>query len=399
MTLIWKLLREHMSIGQLSGFFLANLLGMTIVLLSIQFYKDITPLFRSGDSFMKKDFMIVSKKVNAINSLLRNNNTFSEQEIDDLKKQRFIEEVGVFTPSQYKVYAGVGMKDTGINMSTDMFFESVPDNFVDANLDKWHFNSSDSVIPIIIPRNYLNLYNFGFAQSRNLPQLSEGIMSLIQMDIYLRGNGYSNQFKGNIVGFSNRLNTILVPQSFMNWANKKMAPNNFPQPSRLIVEVNNPSDSAITSYFTEKGYEIEDGKLDTGKTNYFLRLIIFIVIGVGVFISILSFYILLLSIFLLLQKNTTKLENLLLIGFTPRQVAFPYQALTVALNSIILILSILIVLSLRHAYLKAIYPIFPQIEVSSPYLTYICGSLLFIFIVFLNIYLIKRKIIAIWKHE
>ena len=40
-TLVWKLLRQHISIGQLAGFFLANLFGMMIVLLSVQFYKDV----------------------------------------------------------------------------------------------------------------------------------------------------------------------------------------------------------------------------------------------------------------------------------------------------------------------------------------------------------------------
>ena len=39
MKLIWKLLRQHISIGQLAGFFLANLFGMVIVLLSVQFIK------------------------------------------------------------------------------------------------------------------------------------------------------------------------------------------------------------------------------------------------------------------------------------------------------------------------------------------------------------------------
>ena len=29
-TLVWKLLRQHISIGQLAGFFLANLFGMII---------------------------------------------------------------------------------------------------------------------------------------------------------------------------------------------------------------------------------------------------------------------------------------------------------------------------------------------------------------------------------
>ena len=43
-TLVWKLLRQHISIGQLAGFFLANLFGMMIVLLSVQFYKDVNAL-------------------------------------------------------------------------------------------------------------------------------------------------------------------------------------------------------------------------------------------------------------------------------------------------------------------------------------------------------------------
>ena len=116
------------------------------------------------------------------------------------------------------------MQEAGIHLSTEMFFESVPDEYVDVNLDKWHFDEFSQVIPIIIPRNYLNLYNFGFAQSRSLPKLSEGLMNLIQMDISLRGNGRVEQFKGKIVGFSNRLNTILVPQTFMDWANKSLLP-------------------------------------------------------------------------------------------------------------------------------------------------------------------------------
>ena len=338
--LVWKLLRQHISIGQLSGFFLANLFGMLIVLLSIQFYRDVLPLFTQGDSFMKKDYIIATKKISTLGSLTGRSNTFTKQEIEDLQHQPFTRSVGAFTPSLFKVSAGLGMQEAGIHLSTEMFFESVPDEYVDVSLDKWHFDENSHTIPIIIPRNYLNLYNFGFAQSRSLPKLSEGVMSLIQMDIIMRGNGRVEQYKGNIVGFSNRLNTILVPQSFMKWANQTFAPNQEPQPSRLIVEVNNPTDTAITDYFQQKNYETEGNNLDAGKTTYFLRLITGIVMGVGLFISLLSFYILMLSIFLLLQKNTVKLENLLLIGYSPVKVAMPYDLLTIGLNLIVFLLSI-----------------------------------------------------------
>ena len=397
--LVWKLLRQHISIGQLTGFFFANLFGMMIVLLSIQFYKDVIPVFTEGDSFMKKDFIIATKRISALGSFTGTSNVFTSKDIDDLKKQSFTKTVERFTPSQFKVSAGFGMQEAGIRLSTDMFFEAVPDEFVDIKLDKWHFDKGSHTIPIIIPRNYLNLYNFGFAQSRSLPKISEGLMGLIQMDIMMRGNGRVEQYKGSIVGFSNRLNTILVPQSFMDWANKEFAPETEAQPARLIIEVKNPADSNIATYFQKKGYETEDGKLDAGKTTYFLRLIIGIVLGVGLFISVLSFYILMLSIFLLLQKNTTKLESLLLIGYSPNRVAFPYQALTLILNFTVLLLSIGMVSYLRTYYIDTIRGLFPQLETASLFPTIIVGVLLFITISAINIIIVKHKVISIWLHK
>ena len=395
--LVWKLLRQHISVGQLTGFFLANLFGMMIVLLSIQFYQDVLPIFTQGDSFMKKEYIIATKKISTLGSLTGKSNTFSPKDIEEMKEQPFTENVGVFTPSLFKVSAGLGMQKAGIHLSTEMFFESVPDEYVDVNLDKWLFDKETRVIPIIIPRNYLNLYNFGFAQSRSLPKLSEGLISMIQMDITLRGNGRVEQFKGQIAGFSNRLNTILVPQTFMDWANMSFAPGKVAHPSRLIVEVKNPTDTAISDYFQQKHYETEGDSLDAGKTTYFLRLITGIVMGVGLFISILSFYILMLSIFLLLQKNTVKLENLLLIGYTPKQIALPYNILAVSLNLLVLTLSVGGVTWLRSYYTEIISTLFPQIETGTLLPCWIVGCTLFLAVSLLNIILIHRKIARIWK--
>ncbi len=397
--LVWKLLRRHISIGQLTGFFLANLLGMTIVLMSVQFYSDVLPVFTSGDSFMKKDYIIATKRISALGGITGKDNTFSKDDIEAMKEQSFTRSVGAFTPSLFKVSAGVGMQEAGIHLSTEMFFESVPDEYVDVSLDKWHFDEGSHTIPIIIPRNYLNLYNFGFAQSRSLPKLSEGLISMIQMDIVLRGNEQTEQYKGNIVGFSNRLNTILVPQSFMDWANNSFAPGKEAKPSRLIVEVKNPTDTAINEYFSANGYETEGDNLDAGKNTYFLRLVTGIVMAVGLFISILSFYILMLSIFLLLQKNTVKLENLLLIGYSPTQVALPYHVLTIGLNVAVLFLATGGVMWIRTYYIEKIQSFFPQLEESSLLPCLLTGFILFLVVSLLNILAIRRKISGIWKGE
>ena len=60
--MLWKLLKQHISVAQLAGFFLANLCGMVIVMLGVQFYNDVYPVFTQEDSFIKKDYIVVTKK-------------------------------------------------------------------------------------------------------------------------------------------------------------------------------------------------------------------------------------------------------------------------------------------------------------------------------------------------
>ena len=111
-TLVWKLLRQHISIGQLAGFFLANLFGMMIVLLSVQFYKDVIPVFTEGDSFMKKDFIIATKKISTLGSFAGKSNTFSPEDIADLKKQSFTKTIG-FHSFSIQSFGGIGDAESG----------------------------------------------------------------------------------------------------------------------------------------------------------------------------------------------------------------------------------------------------------------------------------------------
>lgn len=388
--MLWKLLRQHISVAQLAGFFIANLCGMVIVMLGIQFYNDVSPVFTQEDSFIKKDYIVVTKKVSTLGSIAGKSGTFSDYEVDDLKSQPFTVEVGAFQPSQFKVSAGISFG--GMDISTAMFLESVPDGFVDVKADAWRYTDGQSEIPIIIPRNYLNLYNFGFARSRNLPQLSEGMVGLVSLNLYIAGNGKRDMKKGRIVGFSNRLNTILVPESFMNSANATYGGNREWEPSRLIIEVDNPADERIARYFNDNGYETEDSKLDAGKMTWFLKVAVGVVMAVGLVISLLSFYILLLSIYLLLQKNTDKLENLILIGYGTSRVAMPYQILTVAINLMVLVLSVIIMVIVRGIYTDALSDIITGTDYVSIAMSCVFGLILFILVSVYNIIAIRRKI-------
>lgn len=250
---------------------------------------------------MKADYLIVSKRIGTASTISGRDNSFNNAEIDDISSQKFIKKIGNFTSTEYKVDAHMGINGQSI-LSSELFFESVPDEFVDVSLKDWKYDEGSREVPIILPRTYINMYNFGFAQSRSLPKISDGLIGMIDFRIYIHGNGHQDEYKGNVIGFSNRLNTILVPQKFMDWSNKYYSPAEKSNPTRLIIEVSNPADENITKYLDDKGYEVDSDKLQSEKTTYFLRMIVMIVMAIGIVISILSFYILMLSIYLLVQK-------------------------------------------------------------------------------------------------
>lgn len=398
MTLVWKLLRRHVSVAQLLGFFFANLLGMLIVLLSVQFYFDLKPLILGDDNgAIKGDFIIVSKQVGGISS----DNSFDEEEIAEVQNQRFVKSVGMFTASRFKVYGMMGIGG-GPSMGTQMFFESVPDRFVDVNSTLWKVTESGDgvpIVPIILPRNYLSLYNFGFAQSQSLPQISEGTVSMMDITLRFRGNGLEEYMRGKVVGFSSRINTILVPDDFLRQCNMRFASGEDTRHSRLILEVSNPADDAIPLFMQEKGYEIDEGKLDAGKMMYFLRLVSGIVMAVGILISALSLYILMLSIFLLVQKNTQKLRNLLLIGYSPVRVSLPYQLLAIGVNVLVLCLALALLFFLREAYMEYVWKLFPTIQDTVMWPSLVLGVALSLMVCLFNAMAIHRKVMNIWNRK
>lgn len=388
MRLIWKLLRQHISVVQLVGFFLTNLIGLSIILCGEQLYSDVKPIVM-GESLVSNDYLVLSKRVTTDNMFARETNRFSTEEIARLKAQPFVERIGEFRSSQFRVSAEVSM----FNASTLMFFESVPDSFLDIKSDKWHFTPGDKVIPIIIPRAYLNLYNFGFSPSMAIPQLSEEFLGEIPLQVYITTRVSSVvRYEARVVGFSERINTILVPDSFLSWANKEYGHTAMGGVSRVMVETSNPSDKAIGEYLAENGYHAEDNGSATSKMSYLLNVGLAVIVGIGAIFTILSLCILTLSIYLLLQKNTTKLENLVLAGYSPRVVATPYKLLTALLNVAVAGGAVGAVLLVRLLYIGKLSTLFGQTVGGSTIAMVVSGVVIACIMILLNMRIIQRKV-------
>ena len=84
MRLLWKLLRCHLSMAQTVGFTLAGLVGMAIVLTALQAYRDVLPVFDRPDSFMRGDYLVLSKQVGALQAIGLGSSDFTAEELADL---------------------------------------------------------------------------------------------------------------------------------------------------------------------------------------------------------------------------------------------------------------------------------------------------------------------------
>ena len=389
--MISKLLRKNISVVQFVAYALANLVGMAILLTSVQFYRDVRAQ-RSGGSDAAGEYLVLSKPVPML-SIFGGNQTavsFSADEIDDLQSQPWVRKLGKFAAADYNVVAAVDF--AGKIMSTAMFFESLPDEFVDIPLDNWTFDPDKPQIPVLIPRDYLALYNFGFASSRGMPQLSENLIAQIPLKVELSGNGRRDVFDARIVGLSSRLNTIAVPDEFMKWANSRYGSgsDSSAEPSRLIVELSTPGDPAVAQWLDSHGIELSADKLNSGKTAYIAAVASAVVGGVGLVISLLSLMILVLSIYLLIQKNREKIRDLILLGYAPSALARFYDRIVIGLNLGVTVGSVVLMLSVARLWRQPLAAV--GIEFASPWPTLLLAIAIMLAVTAVSCLTVRRTI-------
>ncbi|MDA3911713.1 MAG: hypothetical protein PF448_10190 [Bacteroidales bacterium] len=391
--MIWKILKSEFKQWQLIGVITVMLLGFSIILLSARFYSDIRPMFKGSDLW-QHEHIIISKKISQQNTASQflgkgEKPSFSKEEIEALEAKPFIKSLAVFTSSSFQASAHTDGNLLG-GFYTELFFESVPSKYIDLKGENWAWTSESDFIPIILPKSYLNLYNFGFATSQNLPQITEKAASSIPFRIQIRGNRKIKNYEARIVGFSDRLNTILVPQEFLDYANPKYGTKVVPV-SRIVLLTPDPSDPELLDYIETKQYDYNKEQLNNGKARMLLNTATAIVIITGLIISALALWLFILSSQLLLQRNRHKIEKLKALGFSTTQIVKPFVRISIFVSAAVFLLSLIPYFIVTAAYRKALQTLLPDATVNH-ILILLIG---FIFIATLsafNLLIIRKKL-------
>lgn len=188
--MVWKLLRTDISKWQITAYAIANIIGMLIAGLAIQIYRDVVPPGNdtSADPLGDIRYRVVSRK--STQTLFGTHpDGISEEEIAAISRQPWAAYAAPFIPAGFDVTVSLSFGGNGF--STALFFEGVPDEYLDIKPRGWAFDPSAPEVPIILPRDYLALYNFGFAPTRGLPTINERAASMAPLKVTLSGNGIS----------------------------------------------------------------------------------------------------------------------------------------------------------------------------------------------------------------
>ncbi len=261
---------------------LAFLLGLTIMLSALEAYLKVQTVVQ--DQKRKGQFLIVNKKISLVNTLGLASSSFSKEEINSIRKNPVFKNVGFIQSNQFQ--ASIRAKSY-IDFYTMAFFESVSPGFLEVDNREFRWREGQKDLPIVVSQDFLNLYNFGFALSQGLPQVSRDAMKMVTFDVEVTGPGGKEVFNGKIVGFTERIASVLVPMSFMEWSNREIAQKPAPQPSRLIVKVESMSDPAIAGFLEKNRLVTDQERLQLGKSGSVLNTVMKVLALLGtVFITL-----------------------------------------------------------------------------------------------------------------
>lgn len=313
-----KLFLKHTRTWQLMLVSIGAFAGLFLLWLPVQIYVDITDALAKQKDLISNQYFIVNKGVSLVNTLGFSSGGFTTEEMLKLKAKPFIKDMSAFTPNRFGVGAAAHLKEK-VDVYTEIFLESVPDRFIDQMPPEWHWSPRSSYVPVILPAEYLDLYNFDFAPGQGLPQISQGAAKLFPFELLVRdGTDSVHAYPAHIAAFTERINTILVPQSFVDYNNEQYAIKPYEAPSKLIVEVSDPA--AFSKYVDSTGIKTNSDYLRTGKVQSLskrLLLLIMVLTGLVVFLSIGSF---ILFSNLLVARSEYEIRTLVLLGYRYQQV-------------------------------------------------------------------------------
>lgn len=321
-NLLQKLLLRRSKNGRLASAWIALCIGCTLLLISVLMWSVFQELLngknKQQDS-LGSTFLTISKMVDDASMANKQLTQIDAADVALIKKAPQVQDIGLLSPANFKVSASLGSGP--MSFYTLLFLEAAPDRFMDQMPKTWKWQEGDQTIPIILSRDFLNMYNYIFAPSQGLPLLSEQTVKAIGFTLTMGEGEQQTNYRAQVEGFSDRISSVLVPQSFIDYGNRKFGQSNSTNISRVIIKVGDPSDQQFTNFLKQHKYTTNAEQLRFSKMRTIVEVVSLATGILALLIMAIGTLVFILFIELTMAQAQTSVQLLLQIGYSPKKLS------------------------------------------------------------------------------
>ncbi|HYF33295.1 MAG TPA: hypothetical protein VD993_19355 [Chitinophagaceae bacterium] len=289
-------------------------IGILLLLCSVQLFMNLQK-FINNDNPRKAgaDFISITKTVTNETMGTPDKNLFSPADIEEIKRQPFIEDAAPLLANQFHVKASAG---NIIPFSTDLFLEALDEDFLDTVPPDFSWREGQETIPLIFSADFLEVYNV-LAPGQGYPQVSDETMGTIQIVLSCYGPTGRHDFKAYVAALTNRVNSVLVPEEFLTWANKRFGMTDNILTTRVFVKTKDANNPDFLRFLDQKNYRVNKDKIKFGRVKAQLQIVVSGLGIIGLLVVVLALMLFSFYLQLIIAKSKDNLQLLLMLGYEP----------------------------------------------------------------------------------
>ena len=313
-----KLLFKNQDRKQLVIAMVGAFMGITFLITSIHYLIKVNE-FGKGADILGPNTIIVQKKVTNSSSLNLTKTDFSKNEIKNMIAESFIKDVKPVISNNFDV--SFQTDDPMVPyFRTDVFIQTVDEDFLDVKTTKWHWSKGDQFVPIIMPREFLVMLNT-FMSASGIPQVSDDLAMGIKFKFKLWNSEkqIEERVDAKIIGFTNEVSSLLVPESFMKYGNDMYSDGSDQKITQIMISGEESQFGLVEDLLTKRGLESKNSQMMIGRLKSVVGTLILVVLGVSIIAVFVSGLVLIQYMQLLMSRNLYEVRTLMRMGYHPSE--------------------------------------------------------------------------------
>lgn len=332
-----QLLFRNQDRKQLVIAMIGSFLGLTFLITSIHYLVKVNQ-FGKGSEILGPNTIIVQKRVNSGAILGLAKTDFSERELEKMKAESFISDVKPIISNNFDV--SFQTDDPHVPyFRSDVFVQTVDPNFLDVKSDKWKWEKGDSIVPIILPRDFLVMLNT-FMSASGIPQVSDDLAMEIKFKFTISNNDKKEFIGARIIGFTNEVASILVPESFMEYGNEHFSLGAEKKITQIMIAGDENGFGLVEEYLVKHGLESKNSQMVVGRLKSIVSTLILVILGISVIAVFVSCLVLIQYLQLLMSKNAYEVRTLIRLGYHPKVIVHTFFNYFLKIFGIIMIVGL-----------------------------------------------------------